>query len=154
MFTAWVQNTDPNVLMWLFFVIVFIIVELVTVGLASIWFAAGAVCALLVAAFTGGSLFVQIMVFLVVSIALLLATRPFARNIINSRTQKTNVEELVGKEIVITQRVDNLERTGTAIVRGQEWTVRAENDDSVIEEGMKARILEISGVKLIVRPIT
>ena len=83
------QMLNEEILLWLVLLIVFLVLELVTVGLTSIWFAAGALVALLVAAADGG-IGLQAAAFLVVSVVLLAATRPFAQRVINSRTQRTN----------------------------------------------------------------
>jgi membrane protein implicated in regulation of membrane protease activity len=129
--------------------IIFIIVELVSVGLTSIWFAAGALIALLLA-LAGAPVAAQIVVFLVVSAVLLAATRPWAQKYINSRTHPTNVDSLVGERIRIAERVSNIDQTGMAVVHGQEWTVRTQDDTEIIEEGQLACVRSISGVKLIV----
>lgn len=150
--TEFLSVVDPYILLWLVLMVVFIGAELITVGLTSIWFAAGALASLIVAAF-GGNVIVQIIVFLAVSLLLLAATRPWAKKYINSRTQKTNADSLIGEKIFITERVSNMDQTGTANVRGQEWTVRAANDTEVIAAGEPARIVRISGVKLIVEKI-
>lgn len=151
--TGWIQGMDPQILVWLVFVIVFVVIELITVGLTSIWFGAGALCALLVAALTPAGLWVQILVFFVVSVALLAATRPFARKYINSRTQKTNVEELTGQEVLVTERVSNRQQTGKGKVKGQEWTVRSMEDSTEFEEGERGRITAVNGVKLIITKV-
>jgi membrane protein implicated in regulation of membrane protease activity len=129
--------------------IIFIIVELISVGLTSIWFAAGALIALLFA-MAGAHPVVQIVVFLAVSVILLAATRPWAQKYINSRTHPTNADSLVGERIRIAERVSNLDQTGMAVVHGQEWTVRTQDDTEIIEEGQLACVQSISGVKLIV----
>ena len=152
MLLTWYQSADPQILLWLALLIVFLVVELITVGLASIWFAAGALVALLVAAL-GGSIGLQIVVFLVVSVILLAATRPFAKRVINARMQKTNVDALIGKEIIIRESVNNMEQTGTAFVEGKEWTVRAADEHVLLQEGATAKIVDIRGVKLIVEPL-
>lgn len=143
---------DPYILFWLLLFIGFLVVELISVGLISIWFAAGALAALGVAAL-GGGLLVQIVVFLVVSIGLLAATRQWAQKYINSRTQATNADSIIGNHIRITERVSNIDQTGTAVVNGQEWTVRANDDKETFEQGELAEVIRISGVKLIVKRI-
>jgi membrane protein implicated in regulation of membrane protease activity len=140
---------DYDVLTWMVLLIIFIVVELVSVGLTSIWFAAGALAALILALF-GAPPVAQFLVFVAVSVVLLAATRPWARKFINSNTHPTNADSLVGERIRIAERVSNFDQTGMAVVHGQEWTVRAQNDNEIIEEGQFARILSISGVKLIV----
>lgn len=140
------------VFIWLLLTIAFIIGELVTVGLTSIWFAAGSLAALL-AAVCDANVAVQIFLFLVVSVGLLIGTRPWAKRFINSRTQRTNADRAIGQVIRITERVSNIDQTGKAVVTGQEWTVRTRYDNEAIETGEFARVLEISGVKLIVEKV-
>lgn len=143
---------DVMVFIWLLLTIIFIVGELVTVGLTSIWFAAGSIVALL-AAICGAGTPLQIVLFLIISVGLLIGTRPWAQRFINSRTQRTNADRAIGQVIRITERVCNIDQTGKAVVSGQEWTVRTRYDNEVIEEGEFARVLEISGVKLIVEKV-
>ena len=140
---------NPYIILWVVLVIICILVELATVGLTAIWFAAGALVSLAAAAL-GANPIVQIILFLAVSIVHLAATRPWAKKYINSRTQSTNADSLIGQTIQIKERVSNMDQTGMAVVHGQEWTVRTRNDNEIIEPGEKAKILAISGVKLIV----
>mgnify|MGYP002508991022 CR=1 FL=1 len=79
------------------------------------------------------------------------STRPFAKKFINSRTQATNVDSVIGEKARVTERVSNLDLTGKAVVRGQEWTVRTDNDNEIIDQGELIEVLRVSGVKLIVR---
>ncbi len=149
---AFVQTLNQEILLWLILLVVFLVLELVSVGLTSIWFAAGALVALLIAA-VDGAIGLQVAAFLVVSIVLLAATRPFAQRVINSRTQRTNKDVLIGQEIVIREPVDNRAQTGTAFADGKEWTVRTLEDGVVLEEGTLARVVGISGVKLMVEKV-
>lgn len=87
----------------------------------------------------------------VVTILLLVFTRPFAMRFINTRRLKTNYEGIIGKTIRISQKVDNIGQTGMAVVNGTEWTVRSEQDDVILEPGTLAKVVNISGVKLIVK---
>lgn len=137
---------------WLVMAILFVVIELATVGLASIWFAAGALAALLVA-ILHGNIVLQVIVFLVVSIGLLVATRPWAMKYLNSKIEKTNVDRVIGQRTQVTERVNNLDQTGKAVVLGQEWTVRAVDDNVTIEQGELVEVVSVSGVKLIVRRI-
>ncbi len=70
---------------------------------------------------------------------------------INTQREKTNYEGIIGKTIRIAERVDNIRQTGMAVVNGQEWTVRAEDEQEVLEPETLAKVVNISGVKLIVR---
>lgn len=138
------------VFLWLAFMVIFLAAEIITVGLTSIWFAGGALAALL-AAMAGISPVVQIILFLAVSITLLIFTRPFALKYVKPHNVKTNYEELIGKEVQVTQRIDNREGTGKAVFNGQEWTARSMTDETVMEAGTIAHVAEIRGVKLLVK---
>lgn len=140
---------DTAVIFWLALLIVLLLIEVITVGLTTIWFAGGAIAALIVYA-VGGNYVVQFIVFLVVSLLFLYFTRPWAIRYINSNREKTNCEGIIGKVVRITEKVDNIQGTGAATIGGQEWTVRTEQDGVVLEPGSIAKVLRISGVKLIV----
>lgn len=143
---------NPAVFIWLAAVILFLVVEISTVTLTSIWFAAGALAAMLVAMFSG-NLIVQIIAFLIVAFGLLYATKPWAKKFIDTKKESTNADRAIGQEVRVIERVSNLDQTGKAIVRGMEWTVRTEDDNITIEQGELVRILRISGVKLIVERV-
>ncbi len=135
---------------WLILMIICIIVEIGTVGLVSIWFAGGS----LVACFldmAGAHVAVQVVVFFVVSILLLAVTRPFASRCINRSRTKTNYEGVIGKVVRVTERIDNIDGKGSALVNGQEWTARSESDIITFEQGELAQVINIDGVKLIVK---
>lgn len=133
---------------WLILLIVLLGIEVVTVGLTTIWFAGGAVAAIIVSAF-GLDIIWQVAVFVVVSIVLLIFTRPLAVKYINVNKLKTNYEGIIGKVIRISEDVSNINETGKAIVNGVEWTVRTQ-DEKVIEKGSIVKVINIVGVKLIV----
>jgi membrane protein implicated in regulation of membrane protease activity len=135
---------------WLGLLIILLIIEIITVGLTSIWAAGGALAAL-VLNILGLSLVWQVIAFFVVTFVLLIFTRPFAVRFINTQREKTNYEGIIGKTIRIAERVDNIRQTGMAVVNGQEWTVRAEEEQEILEPETLAKVVNISGVKLIVR---
>lgn len=140
------------ILFWLVLTIAFVIAELASVGLTSIWFAAGSLISMIVA-IAHGPFWLQVIVFIVVSVILLIATRPLAVKYLNSKVQKTNADTTIGAKVVITENVDNYGQTGKAVLNGMEWTVRAEDDKEVIEAGKMAEVIRISGVKLIVKSV-
>ncbi len=137
------------IIVWLILAIFFAIAELASVGLTSIWFAAGALVALIVSA-CKGPVWLQIAVFFVVSLVALIATRPLAKKYINRKFQPTNADSRIGEIITIKEKVDNRKESGMAVVHGQEWMVRAVSDDVIIEEGTLAKVVDLKGVKLIV----
>lgn len=130
----------------------FFLVELMTVGLTSIWFAAGSFVAFIIA-LLGGNVVVQGIAFILVSVVLLALTKPWAGKYINSRTVKTNVDSLVGERAVLTEDADSMKQTGKAVVNGQEWTVRPQEETQVIRKGELIEVVKISGVKLIVKRV-
>lgn len=137
---------------WLVAMIVLLVIEGVVPGLISIWFALGALAAL-VSALLHAPLWLQIVWFLVVSIAALALTRPLAKKYINAKTQPTNSDMLIGKECVVRESIDNVLGAGAVSVDGKVWTARTENDDIKVPEGSRAVVVRIEGVKLIVKPL-
>lgn len=142
-----------TVMYWLLAAAAFLILEMLTMGLTSIWFAGGALVGA-VAARMGLSLGIQVAAFAVVSVVLLMLTRPLARKYLNNRTVKTNVDSLIGETCVVTQTIDNLKAEGQVMIRGQIWTARSTKEDQVIQKDARVKIIKISGVKLIVEPIS
>ncbi|MDE7310042.1 MAG: NfeD family protein [Eubacterium sp.] len=138
------------IFLWLALMVIFIIVEIITVGLTSIWFAGGALVSL-ISALVGWNVMIQVILFFAVSFVLLFCTRPFALKYVKPHNVKTNYEEMIGKEVRVTERIDNRNGTGTAVCNGQEWTARSAADGHVIEAGTTAQVVEIKGVKLYVK---
>lgn len=136
-------------LIWIGLFIILLIIEVFTVGLTTIWFAIGALAAA-GSNTLGANLTIQIIVFLAVSIVLMIFTRPWAAKHLNKNRLKTNYESKIGEVIKITERVDNLRQTGRSIVDGQEWTVRSQDNNVILEKDELAKVISVSGVKLIV----
>jgi membrane protein implicated in regulation of membrane protease activity len=134
---------------WLIIVIVMAVIEIITLGLTTIWFAGGALAAF-IASLLGADLAMQIILFIVVSVVLMALTRPLAVNYLNTDRVKTNAESLIGKLGVVKEKVDNLNAQGIVSVEGQEWTARA-IDDEMIPLYAVVEVVEIRGVKLMVR---
>ncbi|HIZ13987.1 MAG TPA: NfeD family protein [Candidatus Mediterraneibacter stercorigallinarum] len=140
---------ENTALIWLGLFIILIVIELFTVGLTTIWFAGGALTAMIAGIF-GADILAQILIFLAVSCVLLIFTRPWAMKHLNQKRVRTNYESEIGKIIKLTEKVDNRNQTGKSIVDGQEWTVRSKDDREILEEGTLAKVIAVSGVKLIV----
>ena len=134
---------------WLIAFVILIGIEVATMALTTIWFAGGAFVAFLLS-LIGASVQIQLAVFVVMSALLLFFTRPFASRYLNSHTIKTNAESLVGQEARVTAEINNDQGVGSAIVGGQEWTARAEDETEIYPVGTKVWIRKIQGVKLIV----
>ena len=134
---------------WLIVVVVMAVIEIITLGLTTIWFAGGALVAFL-ASLLGAGLLVQTILFIVVSVVLLAVTRPLAVEFFNKGRIKTNAESLIGETAVVQQEIDNLRAKGMVSVNGQAWSARSV-DDEIIPDETLVEIMEISGVKLLVR---
>lgn len=140
-----------TVFIWLGIMIVLLLAEAATVGLTTIWFAAGALAATVLCALGVGA-FGQWTVFFVVSLVLLYFTRPIALKWMTPHKLRTNYENAVDKTVRITERVDNIAGTGAAVLNGQEWTARMQQDDVTLEQGELATVAAVEGVKLILIP--
>ena len=136
---------------WLIAIIVLLVIEAVTMGLTTIWFAGGALAAF-IACVAGAELWLQVVLFIVISLVLLFFTRPVAKRDINKEPEKTNVEGLIGKEARVTEKIDNRQGTGEAVVNGQFWAARSA-DNGIIEPETMTVIEEVRGVRLIVRKL-
>lgn len=135
---------------WLILFVLLLIIEIITMGLTTIWFAGGALVAF-VLAYAGVGLPVQMIAFLLVSILLLVLTRPVAIRFFNHDRQKTNVDSLIGQKAVVLEKIDTLRGNGRAEVGGMEWSAKTEEAAGKIEAGEVVVIVGIQGVKLIVR---
>ena len=140
------------VFIWLAVIILTIIIEIITVGLTSIWLTGGGIAALVVC-LLGGHWGLQLAVFFVVTFILIYFTRPWALKYIESRKTATNYEEVIGKTVRIIEDVDNVKETGKAIYNGMEWTARAKVDTETFSLDEQARVVGVQGVKLILEKI-
>ena len=138
-------------ILWLVLLIIFAVSEAVSVGLTSIWFAAGALAAL-IAALLGGAQWIQLTLFLAVSLLCLLAVRPLAKRHLNNRVVPTNADRVIGAEAQVTEDIDNVHGKGAVIIRGIAWSARSEDGGS-IPAGTMVRVLRIEGVKVFVEPL-
>lgn len=134
---------------WLIIFLVLLVIEIFTLGLTTIWFAIGAVAAF-IATLAGAGLIVQVVLFFAVSVITLIATRPIAVKYFSKNTEKTNVEGIIGKNVVITQRIPDMNTTGKASLDGEIWMARSLENEPM-EEGELVEIAAVEGVKLIVK---
>lgn len=137
--------------LWIAVCVLLVILEAATAMLVCIWFVGGGVAALIVS-LLGGPLWLQIVLFAVVSVGLLLLLRPFLQKQTNPHKIKTNVDAEIGKKAVVIETVDNLHGTGRIMVGSVDWTARS-LDDTVIEAGTQVEICEIKGVRAYVKPV-
>ena len=131
---------EKELIFWLVLMVVLLVIELITVGLTCIWFAGGALAAVIVSV-AGGPIWLQAVVFLAVSLLMLYQPKKV----------RTNYEEALGKDVRVIERVDNLKGTGKAMYNGMEWTARSEKEEVTFEPEDSAEVTGIEGVKLILR---
>ena len=137
------------VIFWLVAMVALIVIELATLGLTTIWFACGALVAV-VAAALDAPLLLQILMFIVVSFAVLLAVRPIAVKYFNKDRTRTNIESMIGRQAVVVSEIDNMQGVGQVSVNGMEWSARSTINELKIAVGRVVVIRAVDGVKLIV----
>jgi len=135
--------------LWLGAMIALLIVEALAPGLVSIWFALGALAAM-ISSMLGAPLWLQLVWFFLVSVVSLLLTRPLAKKYVNGRAVPTNADMAIGKDCVVTETIDNVRGTGAVSVGGKIWTARMASPEGRAEKGTVLRAVRIEGVKLIV----
>lgn len=139
-------------MVWLAAAIILLIVEGLAPGLVSIWFALGALAAM-VSAMLGAPLWLQLVWFALVSVVSLILTRPLAKRYVNARAVRTNADMAIGQDCVVTEAIDNVLGRGAVSVGGKIWTARMREADGKAEKGAVLRVVRIEGVKLIVEKI-
>ena len=137
-------------IIWLVLMIIFLITEAATVVLTSLWFAIGALTAM-VASLLGAPLWLQILLFLAVSAGLLACLRPMVRKHFTPKLAKTNVDAVVGSQGYVLSDIDNISATGKVKLGAMEWTARS-TDGYPIQAGTLVRVDRIEGVKAFVSP--
>lgn len=138
-------------LVWFILFVIFVAAEIVTAGaLVSIWFCFGALAAMF-AAMAGTSFTIQMVIFIAVSVVLMIFTKPFAKKLLNGRIEATNAPALIGKYGIVTEEINNIEAVGAVKIDGKIWTARSSDEREIIKEGAEVKILDIQGVKLIVK---
>ena len=138
-------------IVWIVLLVVFVILEALTTQLTTIWFALGAVAAIIAYMFDAAT-WVQWVVFTLVSLIALAVTRPFVKKITNKAKTRTNADMVIGKTAVVETTINNAQAQGTVKVNGNIWTARSEKGD-IIPAGSSVVIMRIDGVKLIVDKI-
>lgn len=136
---------------WFGLMVLFLIFESSTVSLISVWFAAGSLAAM-IAALLGAQIWLQAVLFVLVSCILLGSLRPFARRLLKPGIVKTNADALVGTTGYLLEEADNLRGTGRIKLGGVEWTARSATD-GVIPVGSLVKVERIEGVKVFVREV-
>lgn len=134
---------------WAVLLLALIILEASTAQFVSIWFAGGALCAL-ICAMCGAEIWIQIVTFFVVTVILLFATKKIVRKLKGSNIEKTNVDSLIGQSAKVCEKISNLNGQGAVKLGGMVWSARSENGEE-IEENETVCVVRIDGVKLIVK---
>ena len=137
--------------LWLIIAGLFFIGEIATVGFLIFWFGIGALIAMVVSLFTT-NIIIQTTVFLISSTILIFTTKPFVRKFVDIKKTNTNVYSIIGKKALVIKTIDPIHSVGQIKLNGEVWTAESENNQ-VIEEGSEVEVLEIKGVKAIVKPV-
>lgn len=135
---------------WVLLFVLLLIIEAATLGLTTIWFAAGALVAFL-AGLLGAGLAVQISLFLVVSVVLLILTRPIALRHFNNNRDYTNWALLIGKPAIVVEEIDTIKGQGQVEMGGEVWSARTKDPEGVIPVGTVVSVKELRGVKMVVQ---
>lgn len=143
---------DNMLWIWLGIAVVLGIIEAATMELASIWFVAGSILAM-VATSIGLGIYWQIGIFLVTSILLVVFTRPLVVKKMQIGKNKTNADSLLGEVCIVTEDIDNIASVGRAKIKGLSWSARSNDDNVLIKKGERAIVEAITGVKLIVKKL-
>ena len=138
-------------ILWFVLLVVFLLAEASTVTVVSLWFAAGALAALIIS-FLSGPLWLQFAVFVAVSVLLLWMLRPIIRKHFKPRVTATNIDAVIGKEGMIILPVNNMMAQGKLMLDGMEWSARSSSGEE-IPENTRVRIDRVEGVKLFVTPV-
>ena len=138
-------------ILWLILMVVLLIAEASTVALVSMWFAAGALAALLMSQL-GAAVWIQVLAFLAVSAVLLTALRPIAKKHFTPKLTATNVDSVIGSTCLVTAAIDNVSAAGQGKLGAMGWTARA-TDGAPIPEGTLVKVDKIEGVKAFVSPV-
>ena len=141
---------NTMILFWLITMVLLFVIEAAVPGLVSIWFALGALAAL-VSALLKAPVWLQIVWFIVVSILLLVLTKPLVKKVQTGKIQPTNADAVIGKECCVTVEVNNVLGTGAVTVGGKTWTARNEEDAEITPVGAVKEVVRIEGVKLIIK---
>ena len=136
---------------WLIIAGLFFVGEIATVGFLIFWFGIGALIAMIVSFFTS-NIIIQTTIFVISSTILIFATKPFVKKFADVKKTNTNVYSIIGKKALVIKTIDPIHSVGQIKINGEVWTAESE-DNQVIEEGLEVEIIEIKGVKAIVKPI-
>lgn len=144
------MSSNPMLWVWVIIIAACIFAEIATLGLTVIWFAGGAGVAL-GTAIAGGNIWLQIILFIIVSVVLMILIRPYAKKRFNTKRTATNVDSVIGQTGIVLDEINNLQSQGLVKIGGQEWTARSMDSGETIAPGEEVVVERIEGVKAIVR---
>ena len=139
---------DMSTIIWIAAIVIFGVVEAATVGLVSIWFVIGSVAGLITAVL-GGPIWLQVVMFFIVSIAALIATRPLVRKLGKKGEVATNADRVLGGTARVTETIDNTIPSGEVYIDGKTWTARSQSGAVIAPETL-VTVIRLEGVKLYV----
>lgn len=140
--------------MWQYWLIasgIFFVGEMFTAGFLIFWLGIAALITMVVSFFVS-NLIVQMTVFIIASVVLIFATKPFVKKFVHVKETKTNAFSIIGKRALVIKNIDSVNENGQIKVNGETWTAIGENDDK-IEKGTEVEVVSINGVKAVVKPI-
>ena len=137
---------------WLLLAGLFFIGEMITVGFLIFWLGIGALLAMIVSFFTT-NIIIQTAVFVISSIILILATKPFVKKFVDVKKTNTNVFSIIGKKALVIKEIDPINAKGQIKVNSEIWSAESENGEK-IEECSEVEIIKINGVKAIVKKVS
>lgn len=136
---------------WLIIAGVFFVGEIITVGFLIFWLGIGALLAMIVSLFTS-NVIIQTAVFVISSTILIFATKPFVKKFVDVKTTSTNAFSIIGKKALVIKDINSVHSSGQIKINGEVWSAESENDET-IPEGSEVEILNIKGVKAIVKEV-
>ena len=136
---------------WFGLLVLFLWMEASTVTMVSAWFALGALASMIVS-FAGGELWLQVVLFFVVSTVCLLALRPLAKKYFTPKIVKTNVDSVVGTQGKVLESIDNVSATGRVKLGGMEWSARSTDGETIAPDTL-VTVDKVEGVKVFVTPV-
>lgn len=136
---------------WLIAAGIFFVGEMFTAGFLIFWLGIAALITMVVSFFVS-NLIVQMTVFIIASVVLIFATKPFVKKFVHVKETKTNAFSIIGKRALVIKNIDSVNENGQIKVNGETWTAIGENNDK-IEKGTEVEVVSINGVKAVVKPI-
>ena len=136
---------------WLVIAGVCLVIEIMTAGFLVFWLAIGALISMIVSLFTD-SILIQTAVFVISSAILIFATKPFVKKFAKTKNVKTNAFSIIGQNGIVTKEIDSINAKGQVKIDGETWSAVGK-DDMDIPKGTEIEVVEIKGVKAIVKPV-